>query len=210
MSTRLQRAAIRAALGGVLALSALLAGAADAAKASTQTAIFAGGCFWCTESDFEKLPGVLTAESGYTGGNVANPSYEQVSAGRTGHAESVRVTFDPAKVSYTQLVEYYWHTVDPTVKDQQFCDHGNQYRTAIFYVDEAQRKAAEASLDALKKSGKLPAIHTEISQAGTFWPAEEYHQDYYKKNPVRYHFYRSRCGRDDRLKQVWGALAGKP
>jgi peptide-methionine (S)-S-oxide reductase len=174
-----------------------------AATAQTATAIFAGGCFWCMESDFDKLPGVIGTESGYTGGRSANPSYEQVSAGGSGHAEVVRVTYDPARVSYERLIEYFWRHIDPTVKDRQFCDVGSQYRSAIFFMDEAQRRAAEASREALLKSGKLRQIHTEIVAAGAFHPAEEYHQDYYQKNPIRYSFYRKQCGRDARLKQVW-------
>lgn len=166
-------------------------------------AIFAGGCFWCTEADFEKLPGVVKAESGYINGRVDNPSYEQVSAGNTGHTEAVRVTYDPGRVSYPQLVEYFWKTIDPTVKDRQFCDIGNQYRSGIYYLSDAQRAAAEASKTALQKSGRLPQIHTEIEPAGRFYPAEEYHQDYYKKNPIRYKFYRTSCGRDARLAEVW-------
>ena len=176
--------------------------AADNAKPAT--AIFAGGCFWCTESDFEKLPGVIGAESGYTAGRVANPSYEQVSAGGTGHTEAVRVSYDPAKVSYSQLVEYFWRTIDPTVKDQQFCDRGTQYRSGIHPANDVEKKTAEASREALLKSGKLKQIQTEIVPASAFYPAEEYHQDYYKKNPLRYAYYRKGCGRDARLKEVWG------
>lgn len=176
--------------------------AADAAK--PVTAIFAGGCFWCSEADFEKLPGVIGAESGYTAGRVANPSYEQVSAGGTGHTEAVRVSYDPAKVSYSQLVEYFWRHIDPTVKDQQFCDHGTQYRSGIYWGSEAEKKTAEASRDALLKSGKLKQIHTEIIAATAFYPAEEYHQDYYKKNPLRYAYYRKGCRRDARIEEVWG------
>ncbi len=171
------------------------------AKAS---ALFAGGCFWCLEADFEKLPGVIEVESGYTGGQTQNPSYEAVSAGRTGHAEAVRVIYDPKKVSYPQLVEYFWRHIDPTVKDQQFCDVGSQYRSGIYWQNEGERKAAEASRDALLKSERFPVIYTEVLPASTFWPAEEYHQDYYKKNPIRYAYYRNGCGRDARVRQVWG------
>jgi peptide-methionine (S)-S-oxide reductase len=167
------------------------------------TAIFAGGCFWCLEADFEKLPGVAKAESGYTGGDLKNPTYEQVSHGGTGHAESVRVYYDPRKVTYQQLLEYFWHHIDPTVQDRQFCDVGVQYRTAIFYQDQAQREAAEASLAALQKSGRFEHIYTQLVPAGTFYLAEDYHQDYYKKNPIRYSFYRKTCGRDARVEQVW-------
>jgi peptide-methionine (S)-S-oxide reductase len=175
--------------------------AAEPVKSAS--AIFAGGCFWCVEADFEKLAGVLSAESGYTGGARLQPSYEQVSAGTTGHAEAVRVVYDPSKISYNQLLDYFWHHVDPTVKNRQFCDIGSQYRTAIYWQSEVERKAAEASRDALLKSGKLTQIHTEIVAASAFYPAEEYHQDYYRKNPLRYSFYRHNCGRDARLQQIW-------
>ena len=190
--------------------SAVTAGVATLpAQAPGQTAtraqaIFAGGCFWCMESDFEKLPGVISAESGYTGGRTVNPSYEQVSGGSTGHAESVRLTYDPSKLSYAQLVEYFWRHIDPTVQDQQFCDHGSQYRSAIFPLDAAQKAVADASKAALVKSGKLSHVYTEIVPAGPFYVAEDYHQDYYKKNPVRYEYYRYGCGRDARVKAVWG------
>jgi peptide-methionine (S)-S-oxide reductase len=171
----------------------------------TASAVFAGGCFWCTESDFEKLPGVISAESGYTGGKTVNPTYQEVSAGRTGHTEAVRVVYDPTKVSYSVLLEYFWKTIDPTVKDQQFCDHGSQYRSAIFFDTEAQRSLIEASKTALLKAGPVKVIHTEIAISSRFYPAEEYHQDYYKKNPIRYKGYRYNCGRDARLAEVWGA-----
>jgi len=191
----------------LLALLATFAGA-QTAPASTAKATFAGGCFWCVEADFDKVPGVLSTTSGYTGGNVANPSYEQVSSKRTGHAEAVEIVFDPGRVSYEKLVEHFWRTIDPTTKDAQFCDHGSPYRTAIFANDEAQLKIAQASLEALKKSKpfKEPIV-TEIVSAGPFYKAEDYHQDYYKKNPVRYQYYRSACGRDARLKQLWGSQA---
>ena len=172
--------------------------------ANATTAIFAGGCFWCIEADFEKLPGVTGVESGYTAGKTANPTYEQVSAGGTGHAEAVRVSYDPAKLSYQQLVDYFWRHIDPTVKDQQFCDVGTQYRSGIYWQGQAERKIAEGSRDALLKSGKLAHIHTEIAAASVFYPAEEYHQDYYKKNPIRYAYYRKGCGRDARVQEVWG------
>jgi peptide-methionine (S)-S-oxide reductase len=172
-------------------------------------ATFAGGCFWCMEPPYDKLPGVDATISGYTGGTVANPSYEQVSSGRTGHAEAVQVVYDPKKVTYEQLLDVFWHNVDPTVKDRQFCDGGTQYRTAIFYHDEAQRKAAEASKAALDKSKPFrEPIVTQIVMAGPFFPAEDYHQDFYVKNPVRYNLYRTGCGRDARLKQLWGDKAG--
>ncbi|MBK6323959.1 peptide-methionine (S)-S-oxide reductase MsrA [Candidatus Aalborgicola defluviihabitans] len=178
-----------------------------AAQAATATAVFAGGCFWCTESDFEKLPGVIAAESGYTGGKVVNPSYESVSAGATGHTEAVRVTYDPDKVTYTQLVEYFWRTIDPTEKDRQFCDVGNQYRSGIYWGSEAERIVAEASKVALLKSGQFKDIYTEVKRADPFYLAEDYHQDYYKKNPVRYKYYRLSCGRDAQLKRIWQAAA---
>ena len=176
--------------------------AADLAKPAT--AIFAGGCFWCSESDFEKLPGVVGAESGYTAGKLPNPTYEQVSAGGTGHTEAVRVTYDPAKVSYSQLVEYFWRHIDPTVQDQQFCDRGSQYRSGIYWANDSERKTVEDSRDALIKSGKFQKIYTQITAATAFYPAEEYHQDYYKKNPLRYAYYRRGCGRDARVNAIWG------
>ena len=175
-----------------------------AKPAATATAIFAGGCFWCIEADFEKLPGVIGAESGYTAGKTVNPTYEQVSAGGTGHTEAIRVSYDPARVSYQQLVDYFWRHIDPTVKDRQFCDIGSQYRSGIYWQNEAERKIVEASRDALLKSGKLKQIHTELAAATVFYPAEEYHQDYYKKNPIRYAYYRNGCGRDARVKEIWG------
>ena len=186
-----------------LALSALSAQAQTTAKAT-----FAGGCFWCVESDFDKVPGVISTTAGYTGGNVANPSYEQVSAKHTGHAEAVQVVYDPAKVSYEQLLQKFWHSIDPTTVDRQFCDVGSPYRTAIFTHDAAQAAAAEASLATLEKSKpfKEPIV-TRIEPAGPFYPAEEYHQDYYKKNPVRYNYYRFACGRDARVQQLWGTTA---
>jgi peptide-methionine (S)-S-oxide reductase len=172
-------------------------------------ATFAGGCFWCMEPPYEKLPGVVEVVSGYTGGSKANPTYEQVSSGTTGHAEAVQVVYDPKKITYEQLLDVFWHNIDPTVKDRQFCDGGPQYRSAIFYMDNAQRQAAEASRAALEKSKpfKEPIV-TQIAMASAFYPAEDYHQDYYKKNPVRYQIYRSGCGRDARLKQLWGDKAG--
>lgn len=179
--------------------------AGDAARSSTTlvSAIFAGGCFWCVEADFEKLAGVVEAESGYTGGHLANPTYQQVSRGGTGHAEAVRVLYDPGKVTYEQLLDYFWHHIDPTVKNQQFCDVGDQYRSGIYYQDESQRKSAEASRISLEKSGRFTHIYTEIAPAGKFYLAEEYHQDYYKKNPVRYKIYRTGCGRDARVNELW-------
>ena len=179
-----------------------------ATTATTAKAIFAGGCFWCVESDFDKIDGVLSTTSGYTGGSVANPSYEQVSGKHTGHAEAVEIVFDPRKVSYEKLVEHFWRTIDPTTKDRQFCDVGSPYRSAIFAVDAAQLQVAQASRAALEKSKPFKeAIVTEIVPAGAFYPAEDYHQDYYKKNPLRYQYYRLSCGRDARVKQLWGTQA---
>ena len=190
-----------------LAVAALLALAASTsfAQGPTAKATFAGGCFWCVEADFDKVPGVLSTTSGYIGGTVANPTYQQVSGKGTGHAEAVEIVFDPTKVSYAQLVEKFWRTIDPTTKDRQFCDAGSPYRTAIFTHDAAQAAAVQASLAALEKSKpfKEPIV-TQIVPAGPFYAAEDCHQDYYKKNPVRYNYYRTSCGRDARLEQLWG------
>ncbi|PWB64147.1 MAG: peptide-methionine (S)-S-oxide reductase [Betaproteobacteria bacterium] len=180
------------------------------AQAATEKATFAGGCFWCMEPPYDAVPGVISTTSGYIGGRTANPTYEQVSSGSTGHAEAIQVVYDPAKVSYEKLLEVFWVNIDPTVRDRQFCDSGTQYRTGIFYHSEAQRKAAEASKAALEKTKPFKApIVTPIEMAGTFHPAEDYHQDYYLKNPVRYKFYRNGCGRDARLRELWGDKAGK-
>ena len=174
-----------------------------------EVATFAGGCFWCMEPPYDKLDGVVSTTSGYMGGTTKNPSYQQVSSGGTGHAEVVQVVFDPKKVSYARLLEVFWHNVDPTVKDQQFCDVGSQYRSAIFYHSEEQRRAAQQSKAALEKNKPFKgAILTEITPAGEFYAAEEYHQHYYKKNPLRYRYYRNGCGRDRRLKELWGSAAG--
>ena len=185
------------------AMFANLLMAADMAAPQSATAIFAGGCFWCIEADFEKLDGVISVESGYTGGSVPNPTYQQVSQGGTGHAEAVRVLYDPQRVSYEKLLDYFWRHIDPTVKDRQFCDAGSQYRSAIFYQNDTEQKLAQSSLHVLEKSGRFPHIYTEIVAAGAFYPAEDYHQDYYKKNPIRYQFYRANCGRDARVKSLW-------
>ena len=185
----------------------LLASAVHAQSPATTTAsaVFGGGCFWCLEADFKKLPGVVTAESGYAGGKLVNPSYEQVSAGNSGHLEVVKVVYDPARLSYAALLDYFWHHIDPTVKDRQFCDVGNQYRSAIFVETDAQRAAVEASKAAILKAGVIKQIYTETIPLTKFYSAEEYHQDYYKKNPVRYNYYRSSCGRDARVAEVWGS-----
>ncbi len=194
---------------GLLSVGFATAQAADA-PALTAKATFAGGCFWCMEPPFDKLDGVISTTSGYTAGQKLNPTYEEVSAGRTGHAEAVQIVYDPKKVSYEKLLEVFWHNVDPTIKDAQFCDHGNQYRTGIFVHDEQQKLAAEKSKAELDKSKPFKAaLVTEITSATQFYPAEDYHQDYYMKNPIRYKFYRNGCGRDARLKELWGDLAGK-
>ena len=192
----------------VFILALALSGAASAQQ--TEKATFAMGCFWCAEEAFEKVPGVIQAVSGYTGGKVKNPSYEQVSSGRTGHTEAVQVTFDPSKVSYEKLLDTFWLNHDPTVTDRQFCDAGSQYRPEIFYSSEEQKRLAEASKARWEKDKPFKgAIVTPILKATEFWPAEEYHQDYYKKNAVRYQFYANGCGRYSRLDQLWGKLRSK-
>jgi peptide-methionine (S)-S-oxide reductase len=168
------------------------------------TAIFAGGCFWCTEADFDKVPGVLSTTSGYIGGTVEHPDYEQVSRGGTGHLEAVKVVFDRDKTDYSRLLEAFWLSIDPLDDGGQFCDRGYHYRSAIFYLDDSQQQLALASKAALADSGRIEGeIATLILAAGSFWPAEEYHQDYARRNPLRYGYYRTRCGRDQRLKELW-------
>jgi peptide-methionine (S)-S-oxide reductase len=175
-------------------------------QAGLEKATFAGGCFWCMEPPFDKLPGVVSTTSGYTGGSKPDPTYEEVSSGRTGHAEAVQVLYDPNKISYEKLLDVFWHNIDPTVRDRQFCDIGSQYRTAIFVHNDEQRRLAERSKAELSKSKPFRQdIVTPIVPAGEFWPAEAYHQDFYKKNPIRYKFYRDGCGRDARLKELWGS-----
>ena len=189
----------------LFAIIFLLPVAAQSQNLSTAT--FAAGCFWCSEEAFEKVPGVVSVPSGYTDGKTKSPSYEEVSSGRTGHTESVEVKFDPAKVSYEKLLDVFWINHDPTYVDRQFCDHGSQYRPGIFWHDEEQKRLAEASkakYDRLR-TFKQPIV-TPIVKATQFWPAEEYHQDYYKKNPVRYKFYSTGCGRYSRLDELWGKL----
>jgi peptide-methionine (S)-S-oxide reductase len=176
-------------------------GAAEAQEMAKAT--FAGGCFWCMEPPFDALDGVVSTTSGYTGGHTANPTYEQVSAGKTGHAEAVEIVYDPRKITYARLLEVFWRNIDPLTANAQFCDVGNQYRAGIFVHDATQRKLAEASKEAAAQRLQKPIV-TEITAASQFWPAEEYHQDYYKKNPIRYKFYRSSCGRDRRLEAIWG------
>jgi peptide-methionine (S)-S-oxide reductase len=199
------RSRARAAFA-IAAISGCLA-AVSSHAAEHGEAIFAGGCFWCMETAFEGQPGVKSVVSGFAGGGERDVTYEQVSSGTTGHAESVRVLYDPAKTSYAKLLELYWHNIDPLSAEGQFCDRGHQYRSAIFYVDEAQKKAAEESKRAVAAQLKQKVV-TEIVPATAFWPAEEYHQDFYKKNPGRYYSYRAGCGRDARLREIWGAQAG--
>jgi peptide-methionine (S)-S-oxide reductase len=188
---------VAAAIGGL----ALTASAQELAKAT-----FAGGCFWCMEPPFDALDGVVSTTSGYTGGRTANPTYEQVSAGTTGHTEVVQIVYDPRKVSYEKLLEVFWRNIDPLTPNAQFCDVGSQYRSGIFVHDETQRRLAEASKRTVFERLKKPIV-TEITPVATFWPAEEYHQDYYRKNPVRYKLYRGSCGRDARLEAIWGPKA---
>jgi peptide-methionine (S)-S-oxide reductase len=195
-------------LGVLVWMLLTLAGAcAQVAEGSGQSdralATFAGGCFWCVEADFDKVPGVISTTSGYTGGSAINPSYQQVSAGGTGHTEAVQVVFDPTKVSYQKLLEVFWRNHDPLAKNRQFCDHGEQYRAGIFYHNDEQRELAQASKQAIQSRLAQP-VQTEIIKAGPFYPAEDYHQDYYVKNPIRYKFYRFNCGRDRRLEELFG------
>jgi peptide-methionine (S)-S-oxide reductase len=201
-----------------LAIATLVAGLAlgqassaraeePSASPPTATATFAGGCFWCLEPPFEKLDGVLSTTVGYTGGHTKNPTYEEVSAGGTGHAESVQIVYDPRKIGYAKLLDVFWHNVDPLTPDAQFCDHGDQYRSAIFFHDETQRRLAEESKRQIEESKRFTEpIVTRIVAATEFYPAEDYHQKYHDKNPVRYRYYRWNCGRDRRLKELWGAV----
>jgi len=184
--------------------------AADAPdKTPYQTATFAGGCFWCMEGPFDSLDGVISTTAGYTGGHQDNPTYKEVSRGGTGHAEAVQIVYDPAQISYEELLKVFWHNIDPTNANGQFCDWGNQYRSEIFYSNAEQEKLARQSLAALKETKPFDApVVTTVTQAGRFYPAEDYHQDYYQKNPVRYKFYRYGCGRDKRLEELWGEDAG--
>lgn len=210
-----QRRPRGAVLAGVLLMLAALGACAqgDSAKAAqpqpapatAAVAVFAGGCFWCMEPPFDKLPGVVSTTSGYIGGHVVKPTYQQVSAGGTGHTEAVEVRYDPRRVSYAQLLEVFWRNIDPVAVDRQFCDAGSQYRSEIFYTDPAQQRLAEASKRKLETSGRFAQpIATRITSASTFYPAEDYHQDYYTKNPARYRFYLWNCGREARLQELWG------
>jgi peptide-methionine (S)-S-oxide reductase len=188
-----------------LAFSLLILNSAHALTPKLAKATFAGGCFWCMEPPYDKLPGVISTTSGYAGGQKNNPTYEEVSAGATGHAEVVQVLYDPSKVTYAKLLEVFWHNIDPFAKNRQFCDSGSQYRSAIFYHDEEQKRLAMQSKAALEKSGKFKEpIVTEIVPFKEFYPAEDYHQDFYKKNPLRYNSYRTGCRRDSRLQEIWG------
>jgi peptide-methionine (S)-S-oxide reductase len=199
--SRAARTSVGFLLGGLLFWIVPL----TVASATTAKAYFAGGCFWCMEEAFEKVEGVITVVSGYMGGTVANPTYEQVSTGQTGHAESVEVTYDPAKISYQQLLDVFWRNVDPLTPNAQFCDHGSQYRSAVFYGNEEEKRLAEESKSVLERSKRFTEpVVTQIVMAATFYPAEEYHQDFYKKNPIRYKFYKFNCGRAERLEALWG------
>jgi peptide-methionine (S)-S-oxide reductase len=187
----------------------LVASISVVAATNLDKATFAGGCFWCMEHPFDEIPGVVSVTPGYTGGQKKSPTYEEVSAGGTGHAESVQIVYDPARVTYEKLLEVFWHNIDPIAKDRQFCDAGHQYRSAIFYHTEEQHRLALQSKALLEKNKTFTEpIVTEIVQATEFYPAEDYHQHYYKKNPIRYKYYRTSCGRDKRLKELWGSLAG--
>jgi peptide-methionine (S)-S-oxide reductase len=193
----------------LLAITAVVAAAPAYAQtkpaAALETAIFAGGCFWCMEPPYDELPGVVSTTSGYIGGHTKNPTYQQVSGGTTGHTEAVQIVFDPKKVTYQKLLEVFWRNIDPTTPNAQFCDHGSQYRSGIFFLNEEQHRQAVASREQVERTKPFrEPIVTEITRATTFYPAEDYHQDYYKKNPLRYKFYRANCGRDSRLEQLWG------
>jgi peptide-methionine (S)-S-oxide reductase len=185
-----------------LLVAAMTGAPAQAPK--TATAIFAGGCFWCVEADFDKVAGVISTTSGYLNGKTKNPTYKEVSAGGSGHVEAVEIVYDPAKVTYAKLLDVFWRNIDPLVKDKQFCDTGDQYRTGIYYLDDEQKKLADESKVKVVAKFAPRAVYTEIVKADTFYKAEEYHQDYYKKNEARYNFYRWNCGRDQRLEQLWG------
>lgn len=202
---------------GLLLLSGLVVAAPGAAKDADQAAgakplakaTFAGGCFWCMEEALDKVDGVVSTTSGYTGGQKVSPTYEEVSSGGTGHAEAVQILYDPAKVSYARLLEVFWHNIDPTTPDRQFCDKGRQYRSAIFYQDETQKRLAEESKKALERAKPFKGpIVTEIVPASEFYPAEDYHQNFYQKNPIRYKFYKYNCGRAQRLEEIWGKSPG--
>jgi peptide-methionine (S)-S-oxide reductase len=198
---------LRHALGIAFALGLVVSAGAQAPQPGSPpeaVAIFAGGCFWCVEADFDKVDGVLSTTSGYIGGKTVNPTYEQVSSGSTGHTEAVEVVYDSAKVTYGKLLDVFWRNIDPLVKDRQFCDSGSQYRSGIFFHGDEQRKLAEESKAKVAARFAPRTIYTEITAAGPFYKAEDYHQNFYKKNPLRYKFYRLNCGRDQRLEELWG------
>lgn len=194
------------ALASVFFASIFVISASEQVSKETkqETATFAGGCFWCLQNLFDGMEGIVETTVGYTGGNTPNPTYEQVCAGDTGHAEAIRIAYDPEAISYQELLDVFWHNIDPTALNRQFCDTGTQYRTAIYTHSAAQKQLAEASKESLQKSGKFDIIHTEIAKAGPFYPAEAYHQAYYKKNPFRYNAYCYFCGREQRLHELWG------
>ncbi len=210
-----RKVALKTMLLSLIAAGTVMAGndskmkTTETAAGKFEKATFAGGCFWCMEAPFDKLPGVVSVMAGYTGGKVIHPTYKQVSAGGTGHTEAVQIVFDPSRIGYARLLDVFWHNTDPTVTDRQFCDIGSQYRPGIFYHNEEQRLLALKSKEALGKTKpfKEPIV-TEVTRAAEFYPAEEYHQDYYKKNPNRYEYYRKVCGRDRRLNELWGDAAG--
>jgi len=205
ISIRTTLLALVLGLGVTATAPAVAQAKAPAPGTATAKATFAGGCFWCMEEAFESVTGVISVTSGYMGGKTRNPTYEQVSTGRTGHAEVLQIEYDPQRVSYEKLLEVFWRNIDPTQRDAQFCDHGSQYRSGIFYHDEEQRRLAEASRAALAKTKPFKGeIVTEVTKAAEFYPAEDYHQDYYRKNPVRYKYYKTGCGRAARLKELWG------
>ncbi len=207
----LTQAALAATAWCVGSLGAAQAQTAPAPGPKVATAIFATGCFWCAQADFAKLDGVVSTTAGYSGGHAENPTYEQVSTQATGHTESILVVYDTAKLSYERLLDFFWHTIDPTSRNRQFCDSGAMHRAAIFTAGPEQMKAAQASRAALDQSRRLPKpVVTEIEPAGPFYAAEPYHQNYAKRNPIRYRFYRFHCGRDSKLKELWGDLALKP
>lgn len=192
---------------GLMTCAALTGGLSSGVQGASTTAkaYFAGGCFWCMEEAFEKVDGVIAVVSGYMGGTVANPTYEQVSDGGTGHAESIEVTYDPTKITYQKLLDAFWRNVDPIMPNAQFCDHGTQYRAVVFYSTDEEKRLSEESKSKLEQSKRFPApIVTQLAQASTFYPAEDYHQDYYKKNPLRYKYYKYSCGRAQRLEALWG------
>jgi peptide-methionine (S)-S-oxide reductase len=194
-------------LAAILSLAAATASAQTASPSAPPprvVATFAGGCFWCVEADFDKVAGVISTTSGYIGGKVANPTYNQVVGGTTGHTEAVEIVYDPSKVSYRKLLDVFWRNHDPLAKNRQFCDSGEQYRAGIFYHDEEQKRLAEETKKAVQTRFAPRVVHTEVTKATPFYKAEDYHQDYYQKNSMRYSFYRFNCGRDQRLEELWG------